>query len=192
VYQDNAAISIISPHRRNGLILCRDYHAEFIGPGAVVGRIEDDGCKSIIAIGTLELLPIDGEQSLQDAYRRRIQWSYWLNKITQTPSPEARAAELLSSFDAFFEPEVVSTLPVDLLAMLIGVLPHTMAAVRQTHYRSLDGLGEGSGLEGWVDRVERADRLGHRSPRSWRPLDPKEFQLSMVRVGTDRAALVAV
>lgn len=189
MYQDNAAPSIISPHRRNGLILCRDYHAEFIGPGAVVGRMEDDGCKSIIAIGNLELLPADSTQAIQDAYRRRIQWSYWLNKITHSHTPDARASELLASFDAFFEPEVVSTLPVDLLAMLIGVLPRTMAAVRQRHYRSLDNLGDGPGLEGWVERIDRNSPRPH---RSWRPLDPKEFQLFHGEARVDRTSLIAV
>jgi hypothetical protein len=186
----------------------------------VVGRVEDDACKSMIAIGSLELLPVDSDQSLQDAYRRRIQWSYWLNKISQKPSPEARSEELLASFDAFFEPEVVSTLPVDLLALLVGVLPRTMAAVRRSHYRSLDGrnldgrgldgrsldgIAEGAGLEGWVDRMDHADRWGVRSARSWRPIEPKEFQLStlvpkpveavadqMADQMADRTALIAV
>lgn len=158
MYQE-IPFTAVSAHRRNGLILCKTFHAEFVGPGAAVGRPSDFDCHTVIAIGkqssettalnTLEELITLEER--QDAYRRRIQWMNWLRKLTDQQHPKARAEALLASFDAFFEPETVATLPVEVLALLIGVLPRTMEQVLQQHYAHLgDSCGGHASLPcGW-------------------------------------------
>lgn len=137
VYQESS-FTAVSAKRRNGLILCKAYHAEFAGPGAAVGRPCDYDCQSAIALGRkLSLVTVTPGEEEQDAYRRRIQWMYWLKKITEQPPPRQRAEALLSSFDAFFEPAAIASLPPQVLAQLVGVFPCTMVEVHRQHYAAL-------------------------------------------------------
>lgn len=134
MYQESS-FTAVSAKRRNGLILGKAYHAEFAGPGAAVGRPCDYDCQYAIALGKkLTLVEITTEEEGQDAYRRRIQWMYWLKKITERSSPRQRAEALLSSFDAFFEPAAIASLPIEVLAQLVGVFGETMAEVHRLHY----------------------------------------------------------
>lgn len=138
MYQDSP-FTALSAQRRNGLILCKSHHAEFAGPGAAVGRPCDFDCQEAIAIGTKwQLVALDSEDEQQTAYRRRIQWMYWLKKIAEKPNATQRAEALLLSFDAFFEPQAIAALPPDVLAKLVGVFPQTMGHVHRQHY---EGLG---------------------------------------------------
>ncbi|NJR68353.1 MAG: hypothetical protein HC771_06510 [Synechococcales cyanobacterium CRU_2_2] len=138
MYQD-PLFTALSAQRRNGLILCKSYHAEFAGPGAAVGRPCDFDCQEAIAIGAKwQLVSVQSFEEQQTAYRRRIQWMYWLKKIAELPQPTKRAEVLLQSFDAFFDPLAIAALPPEVLAMLVGVFPQTMQAVHRQHY---DGLG---------------------------------------------------
>lgn len=149
MYQD-LPFTAVSAHRRTGLILCKPFHAEFAGPGAAVGRPNDFDCHTAIAIGVRSaLVELVTLEERQDAYRRRIQWMYWLRKLMDHRDPYQRAESLLASFDAFFEPETVATLPFEVLAALSGVFPQTMERVKARHYLAL-GIrtslwGEGRG-----------------------------------------------
>ncbi len=137
MYQESP-FTALSAQRRNGLILCKTYHAEFAGPGAAVGRPCDFDCQQAIAIGNKwELVTLESAEDQQAAYRRRIQWMYWLKKVTEKARPTGRAEALLSSFDAFFEPKAVASLPLEVLAKLVGVFPQTMAVVHRQHYDAL-------------------------------------------------------
>lgn len=137
VYQESP-FTAVSAQRRNGLILCKANHAEFAGPGAAVGRSGDLDCHSAIALGKKwELVELGTAEETQNAYRRRIQWMYWLKKITEQKLPHGRAEALLSSFDAFFDPEAIASLPPATLAQLVGVFDGTMVQVHRHHYEAL-------------------------------------------------------
>lgn len=104
-----------------------------------MGRPCDFDCQEAIAIGNRwELVSMTAAADQQTAYRRRIQWMYWLKKIAERPKASERAELLLSSFDAFFVPEAIAALPTEVLAKLVGVFPQTMAQVHEQHYRELD------------------------------------------------------
>jgi len=120
----------VSEHKRSGLILCKTHHAEFAGPGAVFCSIAEQSCTTIIAIGAPELVPVVTHAERQKAFSRRIQWTRWLEKITHHQDPLQRVDKLFSSFEAFFDTQVLLGLPDELLAKLSGVLPQTIAAVR--------------------------------------------------------------
>ena len=123
----------VGEHKRSGLIICKAYHAEFAGPGAVVGTLVEQACVSIIAIGAPEIIPIVTYQQRQTSYSRRIQWIRWLQKIAEHPDPIQRAEKLFASFEEFFGAQALVGLSDQVLALLIGVLPSTIATVR-SHY----------------------------------------------------------
>ena len=128
----------VSAQRRNGLILCKAYHAEFAGPGAAIGRPCDYDCEFAIALGKKwKLVDVSTAEEAQNAYRRRIQWMYWLKKISEQKRPLQRAEALLSSFDAFFDAKAIAALPPFVLARLVGVFEGTMVQVHRQHYEAL-------------------------------------------------------
>jgi hypothetical protein len=124
----------ISEHKKSGLILYKTHHAEFAGPGAAIGSPVEQNYKAIIALGAPELVSVSTYEARQKAYSRRIQWIRWLQAIIEQPDPILRAEKLLSSFEAFFDRQMIATLPDEALAALIGVLPQTMQAVRFQYY----------------------------------------------------------
>ena len=124
----------ISEQKKSGLILCKEFHAEFAGPGAVVGSLVEPHYRAVIAIGSPQLIPIRSTDDRRRAYGRRIQWGRWLQKIVETPEPTLRAERLLAGFEEFFGRQVVISLPSEVLAMLVGVFPTTIDVVRAQHW----------------------------------------------------------
>lgn len=116
----------INEYQKSGLILCKGYHAEFAGPGALVRTALEQQCTAIVAIGAPEIIEVVTPEERQKAYGRRIQWMRWLQKITDHPSPVERLEKLLYGFEAFFGRNVVQELPHEVLALLVGVLPQTV------------------------------------------------------------------
>jgi hypothetical protein len=123
----------VTEHRKSGLILCQRFHAEFAGPGAAVFTPVEQPYTAVIAIGSPEILAVMTYEDRQKAYSRRIQWIRWLEKIADSPNPIQRAEKLLFSFEAFFDSKVLVSLPDQVLALLAGVLPQTITAVRSQH-----------------------------------------------------------
>jgi hypothetical protein len=130
----------IGESKRAGLILCKAHYAEFAGPGAAIASPVEQGYTSIIAIGDPEILEVTTSEDRQRAYGRRIQWVRWLQKIVFHSDPIQRAEKLFSGFEEFFGGEVVSRLPDESLALLAGVLPHTISGLRSQNRRF--GLGQ--------------------------------------------------
>lgn len=120
----------VSENKKSGLILCKGFHAEFAGPGAALAPLVEQECVSIIAIGSPEIVEVVTHEDRQKAYSRRIQWLRWLQKITDHPDPLQRIERLFSGLEAFFGNQVLQSLPDEALALLIGVLPPTIATVR--------------------------------------------------------------
>ncbi len=124
----------IGEQKKSGLILCKEFHAEFAGPGAAVSSLAEQHYQAVIAIGSPELLPITSLEGRRRAYGRRIQWGRWLHKIVEQPDPAMRAERLLSGFEEFFGRQVVISLPSEVLALLAGVFPGTIEQVRLQHW----------------------------------------------------------
>jgi hypothetical protein len=126
----------IGEHKKSGLILCKQYHAEFAGPGAAVNCSVEPAYRAVIAIGSPELIPTQTFEERRRAYGRRIQWGRWLQKIVEQPDPMVRAEKLLAGFEEFFGRQVVIGLPSEVLGLLAGVFPGTIEQVRSQHWRS--------------------------------------------------------
>ncbi|TAE60729.1 MAG: hypothetical protein EAZ76_09610 [Nostocales cyanobacterium] len=122
---------IVNSRRRNGLLLFKQYHAEFAGPGAIVGGDYDRDCKSVIPLGNLSLLDPDSHEDCQKAYLIRRQWVRLIKQITENSVPVQRVQKILEQFEQYFPAEVIAALPDDAFAMLVGVLPQTVAMVRR-------------------------------------------------------------
>lgn len=122
---------VVSSRRRNGLILLKDFHAEFAGPGAAVGSFFDLNCRRAIPVGDLSLVSPASQEERQKAYLIRRQWIRLTQQFTDNQVPLQRAQMILKQFENYFSPETVAQIPDDAFALLVGVLPQTMWALRQ-------------------------------------------------------------
>ncbi len=123
-------LCVVNSRRRNGLIVLREFHAEFAGPGAAVGGDLDDGIVDVIPIGNLSLLEPDSHEAHQNAIKIRLQWIRLTQNFTDQPSPDDRARMILEQFKTYFDQSTVDLVPDDAFALLVGVLPQTIHRVR--------------------------------------------------------------
>lgn len=121
---------VVNPRRKNGLILIKKYHAEFAGPGAVVGSCFDMDLKQVITVGNLSLIEPKTLQDQQKSYLIRRQWVRLTKQITDNPIPNERAQVILNQFEHWFDSETATSLPDEAFALLVGVLPQTVRKAR--------------------------------------------------------------
>lgn len=126
----NHQLLVVNSRRRNGLILYKEYHAEFAGPGSVVGGVFDQDCKLGLPLGNLSLSPPESAQERQRAYLIRRQWIRLAKQITDNPMPLKRAQKVIEQFEGFFDTEMIAKVPDEALALLIGAFPHTVGIAR--------------------------------------------------------------
>ena len=124
-------VLMVNSRRRNGLILFKEYHAEFAGPGAAVGGDYDSDCQGILPIGNLSLLTPESHEDRQKAYLIRRQWIRLIKQITESPVPQERVQKILDQFEVFFPADIVACIPDEAFAMLVGVLTQTTTIVRR-------------------------------------------------------------
>ncbi|MDX2243567.1 MAG: hypothetical protein NW224_23040 [Leptolyngbyaceae cyanobacterium bins.302] len=142
----------VGERKRSGLILCKQHYAEFAGPGAAICNPFEADYTKIIAIGSPEIIEVATYDERQQAYGRRIQWVRWLQRIVSEPEANQRAEKLFAGFEEFFGSEVLVGIPNDVLALLAGVLPHTITLLRSQHQDIERGEGHGCPLSlDWLD-----------------------------------------
>ena len=127
---DSNDLLVVNSRRRNGLILYKRYHAEFAGPGAAVGGFIDRDCKLALPLGNFSLIRPESPEERQRAYALRRQWIRLTKQITDNPVPVKRAQQILTQFEYYFDTETIAQLPDEALALLVGVLPHTIRMAR--------------------------------------------------------------
>ena len=132
-------VLVVNSRRRNGLILYKGFHAEFAGPGAAVGSIHDLDCQLAMPVGNLSLLAPDSHEERQKAYLIRRQWIRLMKQITEKPIPQQRVQKILEQFEQYFDAETVAQLPDEAFALLVGVLPQTVSAVRGAYSGNFNG-----------------------------------------------------
>ena len=123
-------LMVVNSRRRNGLIVLREFHAEFAGPGAAIGGGLDDGVVDVIPIGDLSLLEPESHEDHQNAIKIRLQWIRLTQNFTDQPSPDDRARMILEQFKTYFDQNTVDTVPNEAFALLVGVFPQTIHRVR--------------------------------------------------------------
>ncbi|MBV5257921.1 hypothetical protein FLX56_05740 [Synechococcus moorigangaii CMS01] len=127
---------MVNPRRKNGLILRKTYYSDFAGPGAIIGSIFDQDVVNVLPVGSLSLLEPTPGSEREKAYLIRRQWVRLLQRITEKPLPEQRAEIILNQFENWFDLETAVQLPDEIFADLVGVLPQTIAQVRNRVNRS--------------------------------------------------------
>ncbi|WP_036481533.1 hypothetical protein [Myxosarcina sp. GI1] len=125
-------LSIVNPRRKNGLIVCKKYHAEFVGPGAIVGGHFDVDAVDVVPVGNISLIYPQDSQAKKQAYKMRRQWIRLTKQITDNPVATERAQVILNQFEHWFDAETVAKLPDEVFALLVGVLPQTIRKVRNS------------------------------------------------------------
>ncbi|NEQ95522.1 MAG: hypothetical protein F6K30_02105 [Cyanothece sp. SIO2G6] len=123
----------INSQQRNGLIICKPFHAEFAGPGAMVGGSLDSDCRELIVIGHLSVQPPGSYEDSHKAYCVRQAWNRLIHGFTQLESSSQRAKKVLTQFELYFGKETVTQIPDQVLALLARVSPQTIQAKR-LHY----------------------------------------------------------
>jgi hypothetical protein len=126
---------IVNSRRRNGLIIYKRYHAEFAGPGAVVGSVFDIDVIGVVPVGDLSLVVPQNQAERERAYLIRRQWVRLIKQITDNPEPMQRAKMILNQFENWFDARTASQLPDEAFARLVGVLPKTVSKVRRAEHR---------------------------------------------------------
>jgi hypothetical protein len=121
---------IVNPRRKNGLIIYKTYHAEFAGPGAIIGGQFDLDVSKLLAVGNLSLVTPSNSQARKQAYKMRRQWVRLTKQIIDNPQPMERAQVILNQFEHWFDVATVADLPDEAFALLVGVLPQTIRKVR--------------------------------------------------------------
>jgi hypothetical protein len=154
----------VGERKRSGLILCKQHYAEFAGPGAAICNSFEADYIRIIAIGSPEIVEVQTHEARQQAYGRRIQWVRWLQRIVSEPDANQRAERLFAGFEEFFGSEVLIGIPNDVLALLAGVLPHTISILRSQHQDIERGDGQNCPLSlDWLDvkTISLEGKSGH-------------------------------
>ncbi len=123
---------IVNPRRKNGLIIYKKYHAEFIGPGAIFGGQFDTDMSDLVCVGNLSLIEPRNSEERRRAYKMRRQWVKLTKQITDNPIAIERAQVILNQFENWFDTETVANLPDEAFALLVGVLPQTIRKVRNS------------------------------------------------------------
>lgn len=122
----------VNSRRRNGLILCKEFHAEFAGPGAAIGGVLDRDCVRVIPVGSLSLLRPEHHKDRQNAYLIRRQWIKLTQQSTDQSEPDKRAQMILTQFETYFDQETIARIPDEIFALLVGVLPYSIRKTRRT------------------------------------------------------------
>ncbi|NJN89703.1 MAG: hypothetical protein HC878_04565 [Leptolyngbyaceae cyanobacterium SL_5_14] len=122
---------MVNARRRNGLILCKAYHAEFAGPGAAVGSFFDVDCERVVPVGDLSLISPESHEERQKSYLIRRQWIRLTQQFTDKSQPLQRAQMILNQFENYFDQETIERIPDDAFALLVGVLPYSVRMVRR-------------------------------------------------------------
>ncbi|MEM1279445.1 MAG: hypothetical protein AAF892_08075 [Cyanobacteria bacterium P01_D01_bin.71] len=122
---------IVNSRRRNGIVIYKQFHAEFAGPGAAVGGALDANCDRITALGNLSLIEPKSYEDQQKAIRIRLQWVRLTQNFTDKPVPLERAQMILEQFKTYFDKAIVDNVPDEAFSMLVGVFPYTVRKARR-------------------------------------------------------------
>ncbi|MEL6936809.1 MAG: hypothetical protein AAFO59_09095 [Cyanobacteria bacterium J06607_17] len=121
---------VVDSRRRSGLIIFREFYAEFAGPGAAVGGDFDQGCHKIIPLGNLSLIEPNDHEDHQKALKIRLQWIRLTQNFTDQPRSNDRAQMILDQFKTYFDKGTIDNVPNEAFALMVGVLPQTVRRVR--------------------------------------------------------------
>lgn len=123
-------ILVISSRRKNGVIIYKRYHAEFAGPGSLIGGSIDADLVKILSVGELAINFPETAKERIAAYLMRRQWNRLIKQITDESNSIERAQLILNQFEHWFDKQTMTEIPDDAFGLLVGVFPQTVRNVR--------------------------------------------------------------
>lgn len=130
-YIREGRVLAVNKRRRNGLVLYKQFHAEFAGPGAAVGGVFDADCQKVIPVGNLSLVAPETHEERQEAYLIRRQWIRLTQQFTDTSEAIQRARKILNQFETYFDAPTIARIPDECFALMVGVMPSTVRLARR-------------------------------------------------------------
>lgn len=130
-YIQEGRVLAVNKRKRNGLILYKQFHAEFAGPGAAVGGVFDADCQKVIPVGNLSLVAPETHEERQEAYLIRRQWIRLTQQFTDTSEAIQRAKKILNQFETYFDAPTIARIPDESFALMVGVMPSTVRLARR-------------------------------------------------------------
>ncbi len=116
---------------KSGIILQKPYFAEYIGPGAAIGGMFDLQCVTIYTLGEVEFTVPATLEERQQAFQRRMIDIETMQDLCQSDVPLARSIGFLDMLCDRFGKEQIHSIPNDVLAKVVGVLPGTIVMAWQ-------------------------------------------------------------
>jgi hypothetical protein len=117
-----------------GIILQKPFFAEFIGPGAAIGGLFDLKCVTIYTLGKAEFTAPATQEERQLAFRRRIDDIATMQTLCQAEAPLRRAIDLLDMLCDRMGTTEIRSIPNEVLAKIVGVMPGTIAMAWQKQF----------------------------------------------------------
>jgi hypothetical protein len=121
---------VINSRRKNGVIIYKRFHAEFAGPGSLIGGTIDLNLVDILSVGELSVSFPETAKERIAAYLMRRQWNRLIKQITDQPNPSERAQLIVNQFEYWFDKQTMEAIPDNAFGLLVGVFPQTVKSVR--------------------------------------------------------------
>ncbi|MEM9136862.1 MAG: hypothetical protein AAGB01_05890 [Cyanobacteria bacterium P01_F01_bin.42] len=109
-----------------GLIIQKPFFAEFVSQGSAIGGLFDLQCVTVYTLGDVQITVPEHKEDRQSAFQRRIEDIESMQALCQADSPLERGIAILRLLCERFDQQQVQTIPNDVLAKLVGVLPRTI------------------------------------------------------------------
>ena len=110
----------------SGLIIQKPFFAEFVSHGAAIGGLFDLQCVTVYTLGDVQITVPEDKVGRQQAFQRRIEDIESMQDLCQSDSPLERGVSILNVLCQKFDWQQVQSIPNDVLAKLVGVLPSTI------------------------------------------------------------------
>jgi len=121
---------VINSRRKNGVIIYKRFHAEFAGPGSLIGGTIDLNLVDILSVGELSVSFPETAKERIAAYLMRRQWNRLIKQITDQPNALERAQLIVNQFEHWFDKQTMEAIPDNAFGLLVGVFPQTVKTVR--------------------------------------------------------------
>lgn len=106
-----------------GLILLKDFYADFAGSGAAVGGTFDIQCQFVYVAGVVRFNVPETYEDRQTAFKNRINYIKKLEQIALEPSSPHRSRLMKLQLAEWVGLEEAKKIPTELIAKLAGLHP---------------------------------------------------------------------
>ncbi|MEM9136138.1 MAG: SLBB domain-containing protein [Cyanobacteria bacterium P01_F01_bin.42] len=121
----------IGGHVNAGVIIQKPLYADFVSHGSAIGGAFDLDCTAVYVLGTVQLSAPENCDDIGDAVHRRASDMELMRVLRRADSPLVRSIAMLRLLCSRFRGRQVQTVPQEVLAQLVGVVPDTLTEAWQ-------------------------------------------------------------